>query len=994
MPKLVSLPLLAIATTLATLPAQQVLFFRQHNLAAVPPHHATIGQAITRLCLGPTPAELTAGYSSHIPAGTQLLAWQQQGDQVRLVFDPTLLTVPAGCSREHALEQIDKTVTNVPGVRHCTIVIRDGNGQERDLRSALGGAAATAPVAPPKTAAPTSLVGTVGSLAGKRIAISPGHGFYWHSTLGWTTQRGLIDGLIEDIHTAEICNQYLIPMLQNMGADVVMCREHGEVNVDALVDNDGGAPGYAETGSWSTSASSGYAGGGYRFVGTNAGSETATATWQIPVAKAGLYPVFAWFRAGTNRSDRATYRVTHTGGTDTVLVDQTVDNLTWAHLGNFWFAPAQGARITLSNQSATGSVVIADTVRLGGGLGSIVRGPGTSNRERWREAARYWAQYAGAPASVYDPVAGGQDNDDDVTARPNFAEWRTADAYVSLHTNAGGGAGTDTFIYNGGATAGSTTLQQRVHSQVVADLQAEWNAAWVDRGLKTANFGEVRELVTMPGILIELAFHDTPGSLDHNSLHHPRFRYLAGRAIARGILRYFAPSAPFVPEPPPALRVVQDGARGLRVAWDAAAGATSYVVEQSDDGKGFVTAATVTTTQWSTGPLPHHSRRSFRVRAANATGRSVPTEVLTAGTDHLATAQVLLVQGFDRLDRNVKGPENTRDYTRLVGEALRRDATSSLGFDAASNEAVTLLRVSLPAYQAVVWSLGEESTTDETFSATEQFLVTGYLAGGGSLLVHGAEVGWDLDAQGSATDRTFYRDRLGATYAGDDAGVYTLQAGLPGTVSAGLPAASFDTGTSGTYDVNFPDVLAPTNASSTVCLRYGNGLVAGVQKLDAATGARVVNFGLPLETIVDPTSRARLVQQSLDFLLDQRPLRGPTTIPMGAVTPLQLTMPGEAGFAWMVLCSEGFTPGTTLPNGGLLPLNAGFLLELSLDPASPFFVGFQGTFGPSAQASPQLVVPVLPFLAGLPLHFAGFTLDPSGTAERQLTNWIRGTLAL
>jgi hypothetical protein len=37
---------------------------------------------------------------------------------------------------------------------------------------------------------------------------------------------------------------------------------------------------------------------------------------------------------------------------------------------------------------------------------------------------------------------------------------------------------------------------------------------------------------------------------------------------------------------------------------------------------------------------------------------------------------------------------------------------------------------------------------------------------------------------------------------------------------------------------------------------------------------------------------------------------------------------------------------------------------------------------------------VLPFLAGLPLHFAGFTLDPSGTAERQLTNWIRGTLAL
>ncbi len=991
-------PLVAVAAALCAVPAaaQQVLFFRQQNLATVPPLHGSVAAAIAHLCAGPSAAERAQGFTSHVPPGTRLLGCTVTGDEVQLVFDERLCATVAGCEREHALEQIDKTALSTPGLNHVEILVQRADGSTVDLRTALGETRLpSAPAAPAAGAAVQSLVAPFGALAGKRIAVSPGHGYYWHSTLGWTTQRGVIDGLIEDIHTAEICNQYLIPFLQNLGADVVMCREHGEVDVDGLADNDNGAPAYIETGVWSLSTSSGYNGGTFRFASTNPAAETATATWTIPVAKEGLYPVFVWYRAGTNRCPTTNYRIEHTGGVANVVVDQRLDNLTWAHLGNFWFAPATGARITLSNQSSGGGVVIADTVRLGGGLGSLVRGGTTSNQLRWKECARYWTQFAGAPSTVWDSSSTGQDSDDDVTARPRFAEWRTADAFVSLHTNAGGGTGTDTFIYNGGATAGSAQLSQAVHTQIVGDLQAFWNPSWVDRGQKTANFGEVRLLSTMPGILVELAFHDTPGSLDHTSLHDPEFRYLAARAYARGVLRYFAPLAAFPPEPPPALRVVQDGARGLRVAWDAAPGATSYLVETSLDGKGFTTAATVTTTNWSTGPLPHHSLRSFRVRAANATGRSFPTEVLTAGTDHLATAQALLVQGFDRLDRFVKGPDNTRDYTRLVGDALRRDANLSLGFDAASNEAVQLGRVLLGGYEAVVWNLGEESTADETFSALEQVLASNYLNAGGSLLVHGAEVGWDLDAQGSAADRAFYRNVLGATYVADDANVYTLQAGLPGTVSTGAPAGAFDNGTSGTYDVNFADVLAPTNASSIACLRYGNGQVAGVQKLDPATGARTVVLGLPLETITSPTLRARLLQQAMAYLLDGMPLRAnAATLTMGNSTPLQLALPSEAGRPYLLCASESYLPGVPLPAGGLLPINFSVITQLSLDPVSPFFQGFVGALDGSGNASATLAIPLVPFLAGLPLHVAGFTLDATGTAESKLTNWVRITLTL
>ncbi|MEC7726683.1 MAG: N-acetylmuramoyl-L-alanine amidase, partial [Planctomycetota bacterium] len=683
----------------AVIPCQQALFFRNANLFAAGPFHADVAAAVRQLCEGPTPAQRAGGVRTHLPVGTRMLACQRTGATVRVTFSADLLRAAPGCDREHAIEQIDKTVLAAAGVDRCEVYVEGADGAPIELGVALG-----RPPQPPAPAPAANLVASYGTLAGKRIAISPGHGYYWHSSLGWTTQRGNIGGLIEDIHTAEIVNRYLAPLLQNMGADVIYCREPGEQRVDGLVDNDQGAPRYTETGGWSLSQSSGYQGSTYRFANTNPFNETATATWSIPVLEDGLYPVFAWFRASNNRTPSAAYRIVHSGGVAEVTVDQTVDNLTWAHLGNYWFTAAQGAAVTLSNRSPSSGVVIADAVRLGGGLGSIARGGTTSLQERWRECARYWAQFAGAPASVYDSSAASQDNSDDVTARPRFAEWRTADAFVSLHTNAGGGAGTETYMYSGGATAGSSNLRQTVQTQLINDLRAEWNPAWVDRGQKQANFGELRLLSSMPGVLVELAFHDTVGSLDHDSLHDPEFRYIAARAYARGVLRHFAPLSPFPPEPPPALRVLQDGNRGLQVRWNPAPGATSYTVEESLDGKGFREVAAVASTSYSTGPLPPHSVRSYRVRAWNQSGRSFPTEVLTAGTDHLGAAPVLLVQGFDRLSRTVKQPDNTRDYLARVGRALRRDARTSLAFDAASNEAVSLGHVGLSNYRVVVWS--------------------------------------------------------------------------------------------------------------------------------------------------------------------------------------------------------------------------------------------------------------------------------------------------
>ena len=154
-----------------------------------------------------------------------------------------------------------------------------------------------------------------------------------------------------------------------------------------------------------------------------------------------------------------------------------------------------------------------------------------------------------------------------------------------------------------------------MHDRIVADLRAEYDAGWTDRGKLQANFGEVRLLSTMPGVLLELAFHDTAGSVDHRALHDPRFRRIAARAVARGVLRHFQPTAALPPEPPTALRVLQDGARGLAVAWLPSVGAGEDSIERSTDGKGFLEVARTTAAACWRMANPRHATAS---RAGNS----------------------------------------------------------------------------------------------------------------------------------------------------------------------------------------------------------------------------------------------------------------------------------------------------------------------------------------------------------------------------------------
>lgn len=85
-----------------------------------------------------------------------------------------------------------------------------------------------------------------------------------------------------------------------------------------------------------------------------------------------------------------------------------------------------------------------------------------------------------------------------LTQRAAFANEINADYFLSIHCNAGGGTGFESFIYNGGVSSATINIRSVIHDTLINSL-ASYQV--VDRGKKKANFAVVRE-TKMPAVLI------------------------------------------------------------------------------------------------------------------------------------------------------------------------------------------------------------------------------------------------------------------------------------------------------------------------------------------------------------------------------------------------------------------------------------------------------------------------------------------------------------
>lgn len=311
----------------------------------------------------------------------------------------------------------------------------------------------------------------------------------------------------------------------------------------------------------------------------------------------------------------------------------------------------------------------------------------------------------------------------------------------------------------------------------------------------------------------------------------------------------------------PALRsVLSEGDGRLSIAWDDQADAVDWDLWLSFDGatweRGDARRVRGVTAHVAAG-LPADETVCVRLVATNAAGSSEPSDTLCARTAS-RRSRVLLVDGDERWARQGENPLG-RGHDFVAAHAL---ALGGEPFDAVDHRAVRDGDVALEDYDLVAWVLGEESSDDETFDDTEQQRVKDALDAGVHLLVSGAEVGWDLDWLGTAGDRAFYRDDLGATYVADDAGTYSVEP-VRGSWFDGLPELGFYT--PGTQDVAYPDVIAPAGGGEAA-LRYVGG-AGGTAAVVRSGSPSVVVLGFPLEAIDTPADRAAVVGRILDHTL-------------------------------------------------------------------------------------------------------------------------------
>ncbi|MEM1320437.1 MAG: N-acetylmuramoyl-L-alanine amidase [Bacteroidota bacterium] len=723
-----------------------------------------------------------------------------------------------------------------------------------------------------------------GALSGKTIWLSAGHGWLFKNRFrDFHTQRGNTFGLVEDFATVELVNYHLLRYLLQAGAHVWTVRERDMNENEIIVDNNDGRQSYQETGEWKTSRSQGYKGQSYRYAISDA-RQTATAIYQPNIPESGQYWVSVHYRSGLNRSVDTRYKIVHAGGESVVSINQEVHGSTWVYLGQYYFEKGRSGKVVLMNASSEeGQAIIADAVRFGGGLGDTEDCSYRKNSQepRFEEAARYYAQYQGFPHCV-----------NDVMTRPLYAEWELSKGsrqeqnnavYVSIHTNARGGRGTETFIHNYRAVKGSWSLRQYVHQSVVRDIRQFWDPSWKDRGRKAADFGELRGLRKMPGVLLEVAFHDQPE--DAKALKSPQFRQLVARAIYKGIVRYFANRdgrrPVFLPETPTHLHGQAQPGGPIELAWEASRigdRPEGYMLYRSTHGKAFGNGIFVRDNRFTFDQPAPGKTYYFRVAAVNRGGESIPSSVIAVRRPQANNAEshYLIVDGFDRLDRGMgitvheprpRGKplgatrrlflEQMNNYDYVV-EHARAMAANGISFDGATNEAVADRKIKLHTYAGVDWVLGRESTAQQTLSRTEQSLLKRYLDSGGNLIISGSELAFDLDHKGGG--RQFYRNYLKARFKGDNA-----RAGLVATSPrATIPTMSVTLRNEqyGHYPLTSPDYIEPTSGGEAI-FNYVNGKTAGVAyKGDFG----VMNFAFPLESIGDEGLRSQLMAAALTYL--------------------------------------------------------------------------------------------------------------------------------
>lgn len=569
----------------------------------------------------------------------------------------------------------------------------------------------------------------------RHLSLWASHGRYYDGKKDrWKWQRPNLFGTTEDLFTQTIVIPYLIPMLENAGAVVFTPRERDWQKNEVIVDN--GGRGYVEDSgkeTWKTAQEKGFAyhagtyrdgenpftQGTVRAVKATKKADVSWASYQPNIPQGGKYAVYVSYQSLKNSVSDAQYIVMHKGQRTVFKVNQQMGGGTWVYLGTFDFDRGNNEfnRVVVTNSSSESGVVTTDAVRFGGGMGNIERGGSCSDMPRCLEGARYSAQWAGAPYSVYSSKNGSDDYGDDINVRSNMTNWLAGGStYVptlegkkvpielslAVHSDAGYTTVNDSIIgslaicttsFNDGRlnSGVSRMVSHDFADSLLTGLQRDISGKyrkWTRRYLWDRNYSETRK-PEVPSAIIETMSHQNFADMRRGL--DPNFRFTLARSLYKTILRFVNGnhSVPSVVQPLPVsnFRIERNSSGGLRLSWIAekdeqepTAVPTSYIVYTSEDGMGFDNGTVVYTSSFDF-EAKKGVNYCFKVTALNRGGESFPSETLAAYLSKSAHAKdILVVDGFSRLS----GPAVVDDYSRQ-GFDLGSDIGVSYGLTAGWN---------------------------------------------------------------------------------------------------------------------------------------------------------------------------------------------------------------------------------------------------------------------------------------------------------------------
>ena len=434
-------------------------------------------------------------------------------------------------------------------------------------------------------------------LYGHAIALWHSHGWYYNNELKrWEWQRPRLFQTVEDLLPFSITIPYLIPMLENAGANVFVPRERSLQREEVIVDRDssqyksvykewsnndqitwknGKEPGFEIGTPPYKSGENPFKAGNQRVINSDT-TISAGIEWIPDIPARGKYSVYISYNHSDSNATDAHYTIHHAGGETEFLINQQKGGETWIHLGKFLFKEGlnpDSGKLVLTNQSrGQGKVISADAARFGGGMGNIKREGKLSHRPRFEEGARYYLQYAGMPDTlVYNTTNDSDDYKDDYTSRGEWVNYLKGAPYgpnknrqvrglgipidlsCAFHTDAGitrngtviGTLGIysledekDKRVYPDGVSRlAARDVTDIVQTQLIRDIRAKYDIDWTRRSLYNAKYSEAYR-PNVPAILIELFSHQNFTDMKYGM--DPRFRFDTGRAIYKGILKFIS----------------------------------------------------------------------------------------------------------------------------------------------------------------------------------------------------------------------------------------------------------------------------------------------------------------------------------------------------------------------------------------------------------------------------------------------------------------------